>query len=779
MEQSTVQNLDSLGIDELFRMAEEYFWGNGVEVDDLKAVEIYLKISKMDPQHADALARIGNCYYRGFGVEKDESLAVEYLKRAVNLNDSDGMYQLALAYSEGKGVQQDQGEAFRLFEKSAKLGHWHSQYVMGVWLKNGDVVDRDIEQAIYWFRKAAEQDHKKANFELGLLYMKGFDHIDRNIHFAIAYLQKSIDLGVTEAYFRLGMIYMYEFEDNISNNEKAFDFWKTGSELGQGACSLHIGLCYKHGKFVHRDGIEAVRWFEKAVEQGNIHSLIELGHAYNEDGVCPNQFEKSVNYYAEAYSEGSAEGAYWLGTMFEKGKGLEKDYSKAFELYEYAGENGQSKGFVQAGYLYYFGYGVEKNISKAIEYTERAQTMGLEDADNLLNLMYRGIETEDEEQFILDKAFRFNLAKAEKGDIEAQFQVYLAYNNGKGTNIDSELAYQWCKKAADNGHLNAQNNMGMLAQQRDDPLQAEFYLLKGCESGSFEAMNDLALLYLNNEDYFSNKEKKAIELLEAAATSGMVVSQKNIGSCYLNGYGVAKNIDLATQWLTKAADQGSLSAMYNLAKHVYSEGDEDVDYQIAEMLFRKIIEKQDMDFYDDALFGLAYLYSNKIFDHDKAFPLWLKLAEKGLEVAQFNLGLCYLNGEGTFSDEKKAKYWFNLSANQGFKPALKILEDIHSSETIPGNDSSVDIKKSSGGCYIATAVYGDYNSPEVLILRNFRDQVLSKNLIGTLFVRTYYLISPMIVRIFGKRKAFNQFWRWVLNIFIHLINKYVYNSASE
>jgi hypothetical protein len=47
-----------------------------------------------------------------------------------------------------------------------------------------------------------------------------------------------------------------------------------------------------------------------------------------------------------------------------------------------------------------------------------------------------------------------------------------------------------------------------------------------------------------------------------------------------------------------------------------------------------------------------------------------------------------------------------------------------------------------GPCYIATAVYGNYNAPEVLTLRNFRDKKLMPTVIGRSFVKIYYAISP-------------------------------------
>jgi cold shock CspA family protein len=47
-------------------------------------------------------------------------------------------------------------------------------------------------------------------------------------------------------------------------------------------------------------------------------------------------------------------------------------------------------------------------------------------------------------------------------------------------------------------------------------------------------------------------------------------------------------------------------------------------------------------------------------------------------------------------------------------------------------------------CFIATAVYGDSDAPEVMTLRRFRDQVLIPNVLGQALVRSYYRLSPPI-----------------------------------
>ncbi len=47
-----------------------------------------------------------------------------------------------------------------------------------------------------------------------------------------------------------------------------------------------------------------------------------------------------------------------------------------------------------------------------------------------------------------------------------------------------------------------------------------------------------------------------------------------------------------------------------------------------------------------------------------------------------------------------------------------------------------------GYCFVATAAYGDYSHPHVVVLREFRDRVMLTNPIGRALVATYYWASP-------------------------------------
>ncbi len=79
-------------------------------------------------------------------------------------------------------------------------------------------------------------------------------------------------------------------------------------------------------------------------------------------------------------------------------------------------------------------------------------------------------------------------------------------------------------------------------------------------------------------------------------------------------------------------------------------------------------------------------------------------------------------------------------------------------------------KTSGGGCYIATAVYGNYNAPEVITLRKFRDNVLLENYFGRIFVKVYYCISPRFAKWLKNKKLINNFVRKCLDRFVHKLD---------
>lgn len=82
-----------------------------------------------------------------------------------------------------------------------------------------------------------------------------------------------------------------------------------------------------------------------------------------------------------------------------------------------------------------------------------------------------------------------------------------------------------------------------------------------------------------------------------------------------------------------------------------------------------------------------------------------------------------------------------------------------------------DKKSSGGGCYIATAVYGSYDAPEVMVLRHYRDTVLAETWYGRAFIKAYYLCSPPIANWLKDATRINSVVRRWLNAIVNKLQE--------
>ena len=77
----------------------------------------------------------------------------------------------------------------------------------------------------------------------------------------------------------------------------------------------------------------------------------------------------------------------------------------------------------------------------------------------------------------------------------------------------------------------------------------------------------------------------------------------------------------------------------------------------------------------------------------------------------------------------------------------------------------------TGGCYVATAVYGSYDCPQVWTLRRYRDDTLAATWYGRAFIHTYYAISPTLVKWFGDAAWFKNMWKPKLDRMVMRLNQ--------
>lgn len=110
--------------------------------------------------------------------------------------------------------------------------------------------------------------------------------------------------------------------------------------------------------------------------------------------------------------------------------------------------------------------------------------------------------------------------------------------------------------------------------------------------------------------------------------------------------------------------------------------------------------------------------------------------------------------------------YINKRIAEGIEEAKNPIRITHSQDKKNKTENDISEKASKGkkeGCYIATAVYGGYDCPQVMILRQFRDKTLTTTFFGRTFIKCYYFVSPWLVANFSHKQGFNRFFRTKLD----------------
>lgn len=134
---------------------------------------------------------------------------------------------------------------------------------------------------------------------------------------------------------------------------------------------------------------EAVKWFEKGVEQECLfddEAIEGLGKCYMEGIGVEQTFEQAVQCLKQMVEMENDEGSekevspvakYYLGYCYYYGKGIEQNYKEAVKMLQQAHDQEYGWATVLLGMCYQFGHGIKKNSEMAAEmYRTVAESVG-------------------------------------------------------------------------------------------------------------------------------------------------------------------------------------------------------------------------------------------------------------------------------------------------------------------------------------------------------------------------------------------------------------------
>ena len=150
-----------------------------------------------------------------------------------------------------------------------------------------------------------------------------------------------------------------------------------------------------------------------------------------------------------AAEEGDAKALYKLGLYHLNGVGTEKSRDKASDCFNRSAALNHGSAMYMLGCL-------EKDVVKAFEWFQKGAEQGCAQAQNNLGICYesgRGTPRN------ADKAFLWYSKAAESGYSEAQYNLATCYESGTGTAKDKDKANQYYREAARQGHVKAQERL--------------------------------------------------------------------------------------------------------------------------------------------------------------------------------------------------------------------------------------------------------------------------------------------------------------------------------
>eukprot|EP01045_Picozoa_sp_COSAG04_P029855 COSAG04_NODE_5014_length_1781_cov_1.618906_1_plen_575_part_10 len=202
-----------------------------------------------------------------------------------------------------------------------------------------------------------------------------------------------------------------------------------------------------------------------------------------------------------------------------------------------------------------------------------------------------------------DEMLQYIRLQAEGGDARAMMQMgRLAYAGQRGIARDPAAALDYFERAAEQGNVEAEFNLGVLESRGEgaagapDQVAARGHFENAAHGGHIPAQNGLGVMYLQGQGNVTRNQSKAREYFQMAAESGDGDGMANLASLLGSGVGIAAadRQEAAMEgyaWAREAAAVGHTKGTLLLADFTRDGVGTEARAEEAAWLYRRVAER--------------------------------------------------------------------------------------------------------------------------------------------------------------------------------------------
>lgn len=707
--------------------------------------------------------------------DKNPEQAVHWYKQAANEGDINAQLFLSAAYLYGLGVKKNIDVASHYYIDAAKSGNALAQYALGEhFLDSRNAGNRKL--GVIWLAKSAASGNPKALTKLGTLYLAG-TLVTQDIAKGTELLNQAVAQNYIPAMWALGNFALSE-----GDTAKALDWFNKAANQKNPEDYLQFAHLYLQEKSPIHDANAGFLWTLKAAQNGSVSAQKELSILYQK-GIGTEANQALADEWAERAQHDEkridnspfALVALWLsngktnkledtpyqmtgifGTWANPLTWRNNNYNQAPQMETISRQQIFKPKFdlmqpneipIIAFYdaLTDKSYDLPANQWTYPLYPLNPQMVSLEKVNSMVlahsdlpapyqEANYYGTASDQEVASVMDlwldgwqkqvnysNVFNQMYFRAILGDPQSQFEIGQMFQYGIGVAQNDQAAIVFYQNAAEQQHLGAEYNLGIIylqhAKDAADYQTALNWLTDSAFKGNQHAQYVLARLLAqgkigpDGKEYIPINREQAISMLYLSAANGFGLAQYQLAD-YL-------------------AHQGTQGLSVDVRNHKLA-------------LIRQLYGGAAQSGVAQALLPLAYynaMDSNKK-KQQQAFSVAEQQANSGDEKAALLLGMLYDRGIGTIQDPAKAIYWYQQAGTNPVSQFILGTYTIEGKNIATDKDKGMDLLQQSAGAQFSYAYFNlairDHNDNKPFLPNLMKSYELGNNHAG-IVLADYYL----------------------------------------